>query len=416
MSKLTSPVTLNTAFSSYTIDEFLGEGGAGRVYGGLDSDRTPIALKVLPPDKASVEKRRRFKNEIAFGMQNKHENIVTVLDYGIANEHKVVGPFYVMRRFEGNLRNLMVKGIAPDAVLPIFSQILDGVEAAHLQLVFHRDIKPENILCNRDRKLALADFGIAHFSEELIATSVETSPNQRLANFQYAAPEQRTPGKSVGAPADIYALGLILNEMFTSIVPHGTSYRLIGSISKDFAFLDGVVAQAIRQAPDERPQSIAVLKVLIARYQSDAISFQKLSEIKKTVIKIGEIDEPLAHEPPQLIAADWNTGTLRLTLDRPVNQKWISALHSMSNYASAFGAEPRMFRFHGSEATVSGIQEHQVQPAINHFKNWLGNATRTLNQNLMRQVHEEAQERRRQLESAKATEEQRQRVNAMIRV
>jgi eukaryotic-like serine/threonine-protein kinase len=88
-------------------------------------------LKVLPPDKASTEKRRRFTNELTFLMRNRHANIVTVLDYGIADKGVILGPFYVMRRFGGSLRHLMADRIAPDAVLPIFSQILDGVEAAH---------------------------------------------------------------------------------------------------------------------------------------------------------------------------------------------------------------------------------------------------------------------------------------------
>lgn len=53
----------------------------------------------------------------------------------------------------------MKSGIKPDRVLPIFSQILDGVEAAHLQKVIHRDLKPENILFDdKSEMLVIADF------------------------------------------------------------------------------------------------------------------------------------------------------------------------------------------------------------------------------------------------------------------
>src|SRR3981081_1724934 len=111
---------------------------------------------------------------------------------------------------------MMNVGVVPLEVLPLFVKILDGVEAAHLQGVIHRDLKPENILVDsKGAHPAIADFGIASFTEDLLVTSVETAPTQRLANFQYAAPEQRLGGRTVRDTADIYALGLILNEMFT---------------------------------------------------------------------------------------------------------------------------------------------------------------------------------------------------------
>jgi serine/threonine protein kinase len=117
----------------------------------------------------------------------------------------------------------MSKGIEPDGVLPIFSQILDGVESAHPQGVWHRDLKPENILYSlANGTLIVADFGIAHFEEQDLLTAVETQPNERLANFLYAAPEQKIRAKSADSRSDIYALGLMLHEMFTGDVPLGT--------------------------------------------------------------------------------------------------------------------------------------------------------------------------------------------------
>ena len=125
----------------------------------------------------------------------------------------------------------------------------------------HRDLKPENILHDRrNDRLAIADFGVAQFSEDLIATLVETAPTQRLANFQYAAPEQRTPGGTITAQTDIYALGLILNEMFTGNVPHGTQFRVIGDVAPAFAFLDPLILQMLAQSPSERPGSIGDIK------------------------------------------------------------------------------------------------------------------------------------------------------------
>jgi serine/threonine protein kinase len=188
VTKLRKPISFETTFGTYIVDELLGEGGAGRVYGGVGLDQSAIAIKILSPEKATSDKRRRFKNEISFLLRNKHKNIVTVLDYGVASGESG-GPFYVMRRYRGNLRNLMSERIDPRDAMAIFSQILDGVEAAHLQNVIHRDLKPENILCDQNfATIAIADFGTARFTEYILATAIETGPSQRLANFNTPHP------------------------------------------------------------------------------------------------------------------------------------------------------------------------------------------------------------------------------------
>jgi serine/threonine protein kinase len=119
LQKLKSAVNLETAFGSYAVDELLGEGGAGRVFGGRASDGTAVAVKVLSEERACKDKRSRFKKEIAFLSRNKHLNIVTVTDYGIAKDPKLSGSFYVMKKYETNLRNMMRAGLAASDVLPL---------------------------------------------------------------------------------------------------------------------------------------------------------------------------------------------------------------------------------------------------------------------------------------------------------
>jgi serine/threonine protein kinase len=70
------------------------------------------------------------------------KNIVTVVDHGLIED----APFYMVPCYSGSLGDVMKRSLNTAKVPPIFSQILDGVEAAHLQSVIHRDLKPENIL------------------------------------------------------------------------------------------------------------------------------------------------------------------------------------------------------------------------------------------------------------------------------
>ncbi len=410
MPKLRKKISLETIFGPYVVDELLGEGGAGRVYGGIGIDNSAIAIKVLAEDRTNADKRARFKNEIAFLQKNKHPNIVTVLDHGVARTDEINGPFYVMPRFDSNLREIIKVGIPVDRVLPLFSQILDGVEAAHFNGVIHRDLKPENILYNKESdSLAIADFGTARFTEDLVVTTVETGPTQRLANFRYAAPEQRVPGKSVLATADIWALGLMLNEMFTGVVPDGTEYRVIADAASNFGFLDEIVARMRRQAPEERPNSIADIKGLIQRHQSEAVSLQRLSRLDGTVIKKTDIDEPLAETPPRLIDADWNNGQLTLILDRPVTPEWVQALYRMGSFSAVGGKPPSVFSFNGNRATV-GVAAHEVQMVIDYFKTWLPIASRTLKSDLEEARRKQEATRKEQLRREREAEVQRLRV------
>ena len=410
MTKLKKQVTLETTFGTYVVDELLGEGGAGRVYGGNGLDGTLVALKVLKKEHASSDKRARFKNEISFLANNKHRNIMTVIDHGLARGGDIEGPFYVMPRYPSSLRQLMQEQIASEDVLPLFSQIFDGVEAAHLLGVVHRDLKPENVLYDPDSgTMVVADFGIARFTEDILATTVETAATQRLANFQYAAPEQRKPGQTVGVPADLYALGLILNEIFTGSVPQGTKFRQISNVSKEFSFLDSIVDEMISHVPQDRPDSILKLKGLIQQHKAEAVSLQRLSQFDATVIGAQDVDEPLAHEPPRLVSIDWADQQLTLTLDREVSKDWITAFHDMGGYAAVAGKGPERFSFRGNKAFVSA-QEHEVQPVIDHFKNWLIVTTQRLKQMLEQAAQRQEAERKARLRREHEAEERRLRV------
>ena len=260
-----------SAFAEYTIDDTVGEGGSGIVYAVRDADGRCFALKAVTPQKATTQKLKRFQNEIRFCQRADHKNVVRILDTG---RSALGSPFYVMELHPCTLQEQIGK-LKADEVLPVFSEILNGVEAAHLSHVIHRDLKPQNILCNPPNRLyVVADFGIASFEEEDLYTLVETRPNQRLANFQYAAPEQKIRGRAVDSKADVYALGLILNQMYTGEIPAGTQFRKVESAAPSFSFVDEIVEQMIRQDPAQRPSIEGVKQQLLARQQQ----FRELAE------------------------------------------------------------------------------------------------------------------------------------------
>jgi serine/threonine protein kinase len=403
-----------TTFGRYVVERVLGEGGAGRVYLVKDESGAMHALKLLHGQGVTADKRRRFKNEIGFLQNTKHDNVVRVVDHGVQFNGKLSMPFYVMETYDGSLRALMQRGIAPADVLSLYSQILDGVEAAHLKGVVHRDLKPENVLYRvATKRLAIADFGVARFSAEELLTAIETRPGTRLANFQYAAPEQRMRDEPVGIAADIYALGLMLNEMLTGQIPHGTGYRQIADAAPDLAWLDVIIDSMLRQDPRERPPSIDILKRQIQIQRENAVSLQKISRIDQTVVRASDIDDPIVANGLKLVGGKWDNGMLRLQLSQPANPKWIHALRNMGNYTSMMGKGPESFAFAGSEASI-GAHEHEIESIVNFFKNWLPMATRVYEDSLRRDIDAQVAAERAELLKQRKAEEENMRVQGTL--
>jgi serine/threonine protein kinase len=409
-------ITFESAFSKYVADEIIGEGGSGIVYQAADDSGKICAIKLLHPSKATSEKRKRFKNEIIFSERNQHPNIISIIDHGIYKTAKETSLFYVMPLYKKSLRKFMDKHIDPGNVLLCFGQILDGVEAAHFTGVIHRDLKPENILYDEATdKFLVADFGIAHFGEEELYTLVETRPHIRLANFQYAAPEQRTRGLKVDQRADIFALGLILNEMFTKELPHGTGFKTIDSVAPEFGYLDELVSEMLRQSSDERPNSIEVIKQQLIGRKNDFITRQRISKLKQTVVPVTDIDDPLVADPPHLAGVDWDKGKLTLILHRPINPIWQWAFNNMSGYSFFFGARPENFSISGNKATINA-RSSDVQRIVDLFKSWLPIAARTYEEKIRNDKFRKEEEERQRLKREIEEEEERLRVLKSIKI
>lgn len=365
--------TFETPFDVYTEVGLLGEGGAGRVYEVQNDKGQMFALKCLSPDRISADRRKRFKNEIGFCQRALHRNIVRVLDTGILNLKGVVCPFYVMPKYKGTLRNL-IASTSTAQVLALFAQVLDGVEAAHKLDVWHRDLKPENVLWD-ESSLVIADFGIAHFEEEAIYTAVETKVASRMANFMYSAPEQRARGASVDRRADIFSLGLILNEMFTHEVPQGAGYRTIGNAAPDFAYLDPIVERMIQSSPERRYQSIDEIKRDLIGHKSAYVAQQRLDEVTRQVVPS---TQPPAFEPLKIVDFDYSGGTLVLKLDRNVPSGWAQEFHQpRGGHSAVMGYGPETFQIQGRTVAIDAREnESLIQRLVDNAKNYVDAANR----------------------------------------
>ena len=365
-----------TAFEEYIIQSQIGQGGNGTVFEAIDSSRNSVAIKAIDRNVTTMDKLKRFKNEIGFCQNNAHPNIIQVLDYGtyLTDNQNII--FYVMPLFNSTLRAKMKAGIAKNSIFPIFMQLLDGIGFAHSKGVWHRDIKPENILIDtQTNRVVIADFGIAHFSKDIITTSIETRTTDKLANFVYAAPEQRERNGVVDGHCDIFSLGLILNEMFTGTVIAGTNYKTVSNVDKNYGFVDTIVEMMTAQSQQDRPypsQNVVFqLKALIKEKQINT----ELEQLVSTTI---QNEEDFNYPCPQIIDIEYKDGLLKLYLNKVTPAEWNQIL-SYGNYShsSVMGYGPE--RFHNNSErnnTVFSIPVHSENPStiesiIRNFKEWM---------------------------------------------
>jgi serine/threonine protein kinase len=385
------PKVLASAFDTYTIVRQVGCGGSGTVFEVKDSDGKRLALKLLEASQAPKTKLKRFRNEIQFCLRPGSKYIVQVLDFGKTKEGSL---FYVMPLYSSTLRERIKSGIPRSEVLPLYSQILDGVEAAHLLGACHRDLKPENLFYDSQTNgIVLGDFGIAQFKEEDLLTTVNTGSNERLANFAYAAPEQRIPSKAVGQRADIYALGLILNEMYTGQIPQGTGFRQIKDIAPEFGYLDELVEIMVRQQPEQRPESVTKVKEDLIGRGNQFIQFQRLETLRKEVVPESEVNDPLIADPIRVIEKeDYNNGVLTLRLNRQINQEWELCFRKRATSFSA-NVSSAMISFHRDKAHVR-VNDHFLQQGVNFLKEYCLLANEEYAAQVKREHLEEMEKRR----------------------
>ncbi|WP_455031656.1 serine/threonine-protein kinase [Oribacterium sp.] len=226
----------------YTFIEHLDNGGSSNIWI-AETENKKYAIKILEAE--DNKKIERFKKEIEFCENTKHDNLITVYSHGEINNKLC----YVMELYESNFSELIKNGISLEKGFDYIFQICSALEFLHNNNVIHRDLKPKNILVEKD-KMVLADLGIAHFENSSI-----TSKDDLLANRGYAAPEQKIKGlsKNITTAVDIFSLGLIINEIFTRKKPEGSNFTLISDLYPWLIDVDGLVERCIRQNPAERP-------------------------------------------------------------------------------------------------------------------------------------------------------------------
>ncbi len=285
----------------YRIIALLGKGGMGEVYRADDLTLgQAVALKFLPDEAARDEALlERFRNEVRMARRVSHPNVCRVYDVGEVDGQT----FFTMEYVDGeDLASLLrrIGRLPPDKALDIARHLCAGLAAAHTKGVLHRDLKPANIMLDGRGQVVITDFGLAGVADNI------RGPEVRSGTPAYMAPEQLA-GKEVTMRSDIYALGLVLYEVFTGRRAFAESPAQLvrargdrtpsrpSSVVKDLdPIVEKVILRCLETDPSSRPPT--ALAVAVALPGGDPLA---------AALAAGETPSP------QLVAASGETAGLR---------------------------------------------------------------------------------------------------------
>lgn len=258
----------------YRVVRELGRGGMGSVVLGYDDEiRREVAIKLLLPEHAAkpdtVE--RLYKEAQAVNII-KHPSVVQINEIGQTADGST---YLVMEYLEGETLAVRLKRVGQmkeyDAI-SIVSQLASVLEAAHSKGIVHRDVKPGNIMLVPDEEMPdgervkLLDFGVAKLADGLSARLQRpTQTGALVGSPRYMAPEQCLARKDVDGKADVYALGIVLYELFSGAPPF-TGFAVLETVAHH---ISSPVPPLPARAPGLSPSMVTLIHSMLAKDPAD---------------------------------------------------------------------------------------------------------------------------------------------------
>jgi len=271
----------------FKVIRFVARGGMGEVYEAQDEELNErVAVKTARFENTqTAHEIERFRREIQLARKVTHPNVCRTFDvfrHGVAPSGGSRSQILIvsMELLSGETLAQRIRDggrFQTAAALPLVEQMCAGLGAAHRVGVIHRDFKSSNVMLvkspasaaggeppqSQTFRAVITDFGLAHAEE------VEGGTLTRLGDIvgtpAYMAPEQ-IDGGAITPATDIYALGIVIYEMLTGLLPFSADTPLATAMKRlshvapsprlHIPDLDprweAVVARCLERSPDQR--------------------------------------------------------------------------------------------------------------------------------------------------------------------
>ena len=232
-----------------------------------------VALKILPATMGRADAETRFRAEARVMASLSHDNLVKLHDFGLSTDGRF---FYAMELLQGDSLEAVLRRdqrVASASAVKIGIQVCGALEKVHHAGIIHGDIKPANLFLTEAGRVKLLDFGVS--GPHGVSEAADPSGMSLVGTPEYMAPEQLS-GHSLDAPSDIYALGVVLYELVTGVLPHNSSTMAtlidaklnrraeppsrLGAHMGIPAYLDRMILKCLEKEPRDRYQTAEQLR------------------------------------------------------------------------------------------------------------------------------------------------------------
>lgn len=254
----------------YSLNKQIGEtGGFGKVYSCIDENGQVFACKNLIDSSDLGVK--RFEREVRLLNRLNHPNVMKIITYNILDENK----FYIMPLYSMSLTQAIpIINENTYAQYCVLNSILNGVAYLHSEGVIHRDLKPSNILFNNENDIVITDFGLGI---QFDSDSTTLTKNLNFGSYRYCSPEQCIDMHSVDCRTDIYAIGMIIEDIVTNF----------NSISVQDPTIKYVIDKCTKKEKEKRFNKIEELKNVLDAYYSSKFGWHQVTSMDELLLKLG---------------------------------------------------------------------------------------------------------------------------------
>uniref|UniRef100_A0A383VB93 Protein kinase domain-containing protein n=1 Tax=Tetradesmus obliquus TaxID=3088 RepID=A0A383VB93_TETOB len=258
---------MNIPYADLDVQDQIGGGGYSLVYRGLWHG-TPVAVKRWFNPQLQEEVQEEFRQEVMTLQQLRHPHVVQFLGACMKPPSLCLVTEYMPHSLHSVLYEQQGVALDRKRVLSLAADAARALLYLHhvtKPAVVHRDVKPANFLLDRAWRMKLADFGLA----------ANSSKQANAGTPSYMAPELLQPGKPYSAKVDVYAFGVMLNEMLGRSPPWagmaagdirrqvlaGQRPPIDLSVPKQ---LQQLISACWEQQPEQRPDFVSILEQLNA--------------------------------------------------------------------------------------------------------------------------------------------------------